>query len=191
MQSSACQSLKLLRIDCHFFCGPHAVDTRLCSYASCLHESLHLHQSCACLKPAQNTSSADLTVDKLVYRLHSCTQAAYEWHICRKLSAAASIVQAMLARMRRNTCIPVTSLVKHRRSTCCLHLHTDAASHLTNFPLHHHDFLTTPRATSITTTKNFPVHHHDILTAPRSFYQSTQRKLTPTFDSYLRLLLLL
>ena len=44
----------------------------------CLHESLQLHQFCACLKPAQSASSADLTVDNLVYRLHSCTQAAHE-----------------------------------------------------------------------------------------------------------------
>ncbi len=141
MQSSACQSLKLLRIDCHFFCGPHAVDTRLYSYASCLHESLHLHQSCACLKPAQNASSADLTVDKLVYRLHSCTQAAYEWHICRKLSAAASIVQAMLARMRRNTCIPVWSNTDAALAACICTQMLQATSQIfpcitTTFSLH-------------------------------------------------------
>ncbi len=50
----------------------------LYSYASCLHESVQLHQICACLKPSQNAGSADLTVDNPVYRLHSCTQAARE-----------------------------------------------------------------------------------------------------------------
>ncbi len=86
-----------LRIDCHH-CGSHVACASLCSYASFLHESLQLHQFCACLKPAQNASSADRLLTTwsidciLAHRLHvSCTLAG---------SSQQQLLEAMLAGMK-------------------------------------------------------------------------------------------